>query len=253
LVAGTERLLLHDRRQGLRNHGSSCPACDHPSNAFSNTATDTATNSPCNAARHAAANSATASTANSAARPSWTCRSVQLRCWTVFCLGGEQAAVVLQFPSHLRAANRTTSSSRSLQLRGWFRQLAGGLVSAEEGMVLQDSWQGLPWSDWRWVRHIFGALRLQCRFRQLDAGLVRREESMVLLQQGQGLPSSSWRMCLSSDFGVNGDGCAGHCAIFRRHFQHDPHDRACLSEDVVSAFWCRRLRHLPTPIADSSS
>jgi len=176
LVASSERLLLHDCGKRLRDDSSPGDDANSATNALPNAAAYasayTPANSSCHAASNAAANSATASTANSAARPSWTCRSVQLRCWTVFCLGGEQAAVVLQFPSHLRAANATASSSRSLQLRRRFRQLAGGLVSAEERMVLSDPRQGLPWSDWRWMRHIFRAVRLQCRLRQLDAGLV---------------------------------------------------------------------------------
>jgi len=98
------------------------------------------------------------------------------------------------------ATNCAREARRPIQLRRWFRELASRLVSSEEGVVLQGSRQGLPQPGRRWMRAIYGALRLQCRLRQLDAGLVGRQEGLVLLQQGEGLPSSSWWMCLI--FGV---------------------------------------------------
>jgi len=81
---------------------------------------------------------------------------------------------------HPTSANYASETCRPLQLRRRFRELAGGLVSSEERMVLQGSWQGMPQPGCWWVRAIFGAIRLQCRLRQLDAGLVGRKEGLVL-------------------------------------------------------------------------
>jgi len=57
-------------------------------------------------------------------------------------------------------------------------------------MVLQDSWQGLSWSDW--LRDYIRTIRLQCGICELDGRLECWEESMVLQEPGQGLPSSGW-------------------------------------------------------------
>jgi len=70
------------------------------------------------------------------------------------------------------AANRSSEARRPIQLRRWFRELAGWMVCPEEGMVLQGSWEGLPQPGRRWMYDIVRAIRLQCRVRKLDARLV---------------------------------------------------------------------------------
>merc|ERR1719461_462776 len=95
---------------------------------------------------------------------------VQLRCGPVLHLGWGETAVVLQDPPYLRPADATASPARSLQLRGWVRELASRLVCPEEGVVLQGPRKRLSISG-RWVRDIFGALRLQCWVRQLAGWL----------------------------------------------------------------------------------
>merc|ERR1712080_642938 len=86
-------------------------------------------------------------------------------------LGPSQADVVLQPPPYLWSTDRPTAPSRSLQLLGWVRKLAGGLVCGQEGVVLQSAWKGLP-NPGRWVRDLIRAIRLRCWFRQLDGGVV---------------------------------------------------------------------------------
>jgi len=81
--------------------------------------------------------------------------------------------------AHRHASPAACSASGSLQLRRWFRKLAGRLVSAEEGVVLQSPRQGLPESRRR-LCDILQAIRLQCGFRELDGGLVRGKEGLVL-------------------------------------------------------------------------
>merc|ERR1719330_112901 len=108
------------------------------------------------AAAHAAAHAAPdapAAAAHSAACPRRTCCSLQLRSRAVFRLGPSQAAVVLQDPPHLWPTDATAGPSRPLQLRGWFCQLASGLVCAEKGVVLPGAWQRLPESG-RWMHDI---------------------------------------------------------------------------------------------------
>jgi len=148
--------------------------------------------------------------------------------------------VVLQDPPHLwqaadcatataahfrapSAAHHATCSAdpsgeacRPIQLRRWLCELAGGLVSSEEGVVLPGPRKGVP-QPGRWVRNIFGALRLQCWIRQLAGGLVHPEEGVVLLQQGQGLSPSSRRMRLSLCLMDGRNGGAGPRAIFQCH------------------------------------
>merc|ERR1719323_2503132 len=51
------------------------------------------------------------------------------------------------FGASIRAANSSTTASRSLQLRRWICKLAGGVVCGQEGMVLQGPWQGMPRSS----------------------------------------------------------------------------------------------------------
>jgi len=77
------------------------------------------------------------------------------------------------------SAHRAGATGRSVQLRRWFRKLAGRLVSAKEGVVLQSPRQGLP-EPRRWLRDIIQAVRLQCWFRKLDGGLVCGQEGLVL-------------------------------------------------------------------------
>merc|ERR1712176_958050 len=99
---------------------------------------------------------------------------------------------VLPSPSPRLPSNRTASAAhhyassaacratgRSFQLRRRLRKLAGGLVSAKEGVVLQSPRQGLSESR-RWLCDVLQAIRLQCRFRKLDGGLVRGKEGLVL-------------------------------------------------------------------------
>jgi len=93
-------------------------------------------------------------------------------------------------------ADSASEACRPIQLRRWFRELAGRLECSEEGVVLPRSREGLPQPGRRWVCYFLRALRLQCRICQLDARLVGREEGMVLLQQGQGLSPGCWWMCL---------------------------------------------------------
>merc|ERR1712222_75495 len=84
-------------------------------------------------------------------------------------------------PSSSANANRTTSTSRSVQLRRWFRELASRLVSGKEGGVLQSPRQGMSESRRR-LRDVFQAVRLRCWFRKLDGGLVCGQEGLVLQQ-----------------------------------------------------------------------
>jgi len=115
--------------------------------------------------------------------------------------------VVLQPPPYLRSADSTTAPSRSLQLRGWIRKLAGGLECGQEGVVLQSSWKGLPESRWRLCpgrahcAHC-GAVRLRGGVCELDGRLVCGQEGLVLFEQGQGLPTGSWRVRLSLGLSV---------------------------------------------------
>merc|ERR1712151_1104705 len=94
-----------------------------------------------------------------------------------------------------RASSAAYRAGRSLQLRRWFRELDGGLVRGQEGVVLQSPRQGLSESR-RWLCDVLQAIRLQCWFRKLDGGLVRGEEGLVLQQRRQRLPTSSWWVCL---------------------------------------------------------
>merc|ERR1712129_99983 len=108
----------------------------------------------------------------------------------------------LQFPPYLWPADGAASASRSLQLSGWLRELAGRLVSSKEGVVLSRSWKGMPESR-RWLRDIVRTLRLWCWIRELDGGLERAQEVVVLHEQGEGLPTSCWRMRVSSHDGLS--------------------------------------------------
>merc|ERR1712060_224984 len=79
-----------------------------------------------------------------------------------------------------------TASASALRLQCRFRKLAGGLVGAEERMVLSSCRQGLRSST-----GTAGTLRLQRRFRELAGGLVGTEEGVVLPAPGQGLRSNA--------------------------------------------------------------
>jgi len=146
VVAGAEGLLLSNGWQGLRDHSFASDYADSSANSFPNTATHTSTDAACDAASAAATHSATA-----AAPSSRTRGSLQLRSRPVFLLGWGQAAVVLQDSPHLWAAHSTASAGRSIQLRGWFRELAGWLECRQEGVVLSGAWQRLP-EPGRWLR-----------------------------------------------------------------------------------------------------
>merc|ERR1712027_280627 len=86
-----------------------------------------------------------------------------------------------QWETTWSSAHRASGAGRSVQLRRWFRKLAGRLVSAKEGVVLQSPRQGLP-EPRRRLRDVIQAVRLQCWFRQLDGGLVCGQEGLVLQQ-----------------------------------------------------------------------
>jgi len=154
VVAGAEGLLLHDRGSGVRDHGFAAGTTNNSTHTVSHAATNSATY----AAPDAASDSAFAA-ANSATCTSRTCRSLQLRRRAVFYMGPKQAVLVLSEPSHLWPADATAGSSGSLQLRRWFRELAGRLVCPQEGVVLSGPWQRLPKPRWR-MRHVVRAIRL---------------------------------------------------------------------------------------------
>merc|ERR1712154_730363 len=85
---------------------------------------------------------------------------------------------------------------RPVQLRRWFCKLGGWLVSGEEGVVLQNPWEGMPWSSW-WLRNI-RTLRLRCWFCQLGCRMVCGQEGVVLPAWRQRLPISHRWMCLDT-------------------------------------------------------
>merc|ERR1712061_397002 len=163
---------------------------------------------------------------------------------------GSQADLVLQPSSYLWSADRTTTPSRSLQLRGWIRKLAGRLVCGQEGMVLQSSWKGLSEPRRRLCHgrahcaHC-GAIRLRCWIRQLDGRLVCGQEGLVLFEQRQGLPTGSWRLRLS--LGLS----SGRCMTFVLALGPSSGTMACFvaSKSLLrighEMAWHRRLRHLP--------
>merc|ERR1712207_91288 len=96
------------------SHASSNPATYAAPHPASNSPTDT----PCDA--------------TSSDRP---CRPLQLRSWSARRLEAGQTRLVLpSSPCRFPAANLTTTTSRSLQLRRWLCQLAGRLVGRQEGM-----------------------------------------------------------------------------------------------------------------------
>jgi len=150
VVSGAKGLLLHDSWPWLRDYSLARDNADDPTHAIPHaTAHAAAHAAPHAAGATASSHPATSAETHSAACPCRTRRSVQLRCGPVLHLGRSQTAMVLQSSSHLRPADATASPSRSLQLRGWFLELAGGLVSPEEGVVLSGSRQGLPEPRWR--------------------------------------------------------------------------------------------------------
>merc|ERR1711972_159884 len=78
----------------------------------------------------------------------------------------------------------TTACASAIRLQCRLRELAGGLVRAEESVLLPSYWQGLRTST-----ATSSTLRLQRRFRKLAGGLVGTEEGVVLPAPGQGLRS----------------------------------------------------------------
>jgi len=108
VVPGAEGLLLYDRRPGLRDYSIARNDAYNSAHTIPHDASDT----PAYPTSHAASDEAAAPTAtHSSACPRGTSRPLQLRCRTVFLLGRSQAAVVLQFPPHLRPTDATASSS----------------------------------------------------------------------------------------------------------------------------------------------
>merc|ERR1712107_664017 len=106
-------------------------------------------------------------------------------------MGGSQEGMVLQGPpqglptnsptSHCAATNlraTTSPTSRPLQLCRWIRQLAGWMVCWQEGLVLQDAWERMSWTDW--MCHNIQAIRLSRWICQLAGRLVRGQEGLVL-------------------------------------------------------------------------
>merc|ERR1712045_641279 len=92
------------------------------------------------------------------------------------------------------------ATRRPIQLRRWLRELGGGMVCGQEGVVLQGTWKGLPRSG-SWMRPCGTrrcSVRLQRRLCQLDGRMECAKEGLVLQECWQGLPASSWRLCLSA-------------------------------------------------------
>jgi len=115
VVSGAEGLLLYDRWPGLRDYRFANDDAYSPSHTVSNDASHASAYPTAHAAADEADTAASPAT-HSSPCTGRTSRSLQLRCWTVLFLGPGQAAVVLQFPPHLRPTDTTTSSSGSLQL-----------------------------------------------------------------------------------------------------------------------------------------
>jgi len=145
-----EFLLLHGGHRLPYNSAASATDCSAAHAVPQHSAAHTATHTAANPAAHPAHTAAPAGT-NFPTSPDWTSRSIQLRRGSVSWVGRRQAGVVLQNPPHLRRpAHTTTSSGRPLQLRRWICELAGWLVSAQERLVLQGTWQRLSESGgWR--------------------------------------------------------------------------------------------------------
>lgn len=153
MVRGAERFLLQHGGTRLCDDGVARDHTDGPANSLSHAAAHAASHTASHATAHTATHAAKDKTRNSATHsatpngtssPSRSRGPLQLRGWTVCRLGWSQAAVVLQLPPHLWAADGTAGPSGSLQLPGRLRELAGRLVCREEGVVLQGSWEGLP-------------------------------------------------------------------------------------------------------------
>lgn len=185
LDATAEGLLLQHHECRLRNHivDNPTPTADTTANATSNASS----NAPSNAYQNYAA-------ASRSYRDFF-----QLRSWCLPNLGACQAELVLPASPSLWSGYHASSASRPLQLRRWLRELVGGLVGWQEGVVLPCSWQGLPRTG-QWMRTNWNhkrTLRLQRWFCQLDGRLERSEEGLVLQECRQGLPSSSGWMRMS--------------------------------------------------------
>lgn len=158
-----EFLLLHGGHRLPHNSAASATDCSaahaFPQHSAGHSAAHSAANTAANPATHPTHTAAAPAAANCSTSADWTSRSIQLRGGSISWVGWRQAGVVLQNPPHLRRpAHTTTSSGRSLQLRRWIRELAGRMVSAEERVVLQSTWQRLSESGRWWVcvtdRHI---------------------------------------------------------------------------------------------------
>lgn len=130
LDATAEGLLLQHHECRLRNHivDNPTPTADTTANATSNASS----NAPSNAYQNYAA-------ASRSYRDFF-----QLRSWCLPNLGACQAELVLPASPSLWSGYHASSASRPLQLRRWLRELVGGLVGWQEGVVLPCSWQGLP-------------------------------------------------------------------------------------------------------------
>lgn len=146
VVVGTAAVLLRHSWCGMHNHLSIHISKHATPNATPDASTHTATH--------------TTTAAYSAPRP-------KLRHWRSSHMGWIQEGVLLPRPppwlpndqahahpnyathAHPNYATRTTRPSGPIQLRRWLCQLAGRLVSRQKGMVLQGSWQGLPWPGLR--------------------------------------------------------------------------------------------------------
>jgi len=110
MVSGAEGLLLYDRWQGLRDYCFASDGAYSSTHSFphatANATADTASDGP-----SAKASAATSATPHGSACTRWTCRSIQLRCWTVFFMGWSQAAVVLQDSPRVWTAHATAGTS----------------------------------------------------------------------------------------------------------------------------------------------
>jgi len=123
MVPSAEGLLLCNSGPRLRDYRSARAPGDSTTHSIPDAATHTAAHATGHSTRDSASDSASHTT-HSATR---TCRSLQLRCGSILWLGPRQADMVLPASSYLRSADGSTASSRSLQLPGWLRELAGRL------------------------------------------------------------------------------------------------------------------------------
>jgi len=185
----------------------------------SHSSTHTISNTPADSAANPAAHTPTNTATYTAASACRSSRPLQLRSGHTGHVESRQEVVVLHAPPRRMPSNRSANADagadagahrastacRPIQLCGWLRQLGGGMVCGQEGVVLQGAWQRMPragspsaGSRLRACRTRRCSLRLQCRICQLDGGMECTQEGLVLQECWQGLPTSSWRLRLKA-------------------------------------------------------